>query len=404
MRVNEGEEAHGPQILPGGRHVLFTLRERHRERQMGSRAHRRAVARRRDAGPSWWTVGATPATSPTGHLVYALSGVLYAVPFDAARLALTGPAVAIVEGVSRATGGQTGAAHYGVSETGTLVYIPGPVDASAGLSETMQLGLIDRKGVIERLPLPPDTYQTPRVSPDGTRLAFGTDDGKEAIVWVYDLSGNVPRRRLTFGGNNRFPVWSADGKRDRRFNPTATATRQSSGRRATEAALPSVSPRPLTVRHTCLSPGRRMVTGCSTASRRKGERRPVDAARVRDRARRRHLVRFARRRRLPRRSHPTDAGWRTRAPREESRRSTCSRSPRPERSTNWWRKALDTPEPSGVVTRWKELFYNPRPLGLEVVAHLDHADVCIRQLRAGSEAVSAVAARAAEGVRHHAGR
>ena len=115
--------------------------------------------------------------------------------------------------MSRAFGSQTGAAHYGVSETGTLVYIPGPVDTSAGLGEATQLGLVDRKGVIERLPLPPDTYQTPRVSPDGTRIAFGTDDGREAIVWIYDLFGNTPRRRLTFGGNNRFPVWSADGNR-----------------------------------------------------------------------------------------------------------------------------------------------------------------------------------------------
>jgi Tol biopolymer transport system component len=44
------------------------------------------------------------------------------------------------------------------------------------------------------------------MSPDGTRIAFATDDGKEAIVWIYDLFGNAPRRRLTFGGNNRVPV------------------------------------------------------------------------------------------------------------------------------------------------------------------------------------------------------
>jgi serine/threonine-protein kinase len=30
---------------------------------------------------------------------------------------------------------------------------------------------------------------------------------------IYDLFGNAPSRRLTFGGDNRFPVWSADGKR-----------------------------------------------------------------------------------------------------------------------------------------------------------------------------------------------
>jgi serine/threonine-protein kinase len=212
VRVDEDEEAHGPQMLPGGRHVLFTLAS-------GTSSDRwdraRIVVQSLESGTRTILVdgGSDARYLPTGHLVYALAGVLYAVPFDAARRALTGTAVRIVEGVSRATGNQTGAAHYSVSETGTLIYISGLFDASVGLGETTQLGLVDRHGVIERLPLTPDTYQTPRVSPDGTRIAFGTDDGKEAIVWIYDLFGETPRRKLTFSGHNKFPVWSADGKR-----------------------------------------------------------------------------------------------------------------------------------------------------------------------------------------------
>ena len=30
---------------------------------------------------------------------------------------------------------------------------------------------------------------------------------------MYDLSGTNSLKRLTFGGNNRLPIWSADGKR-----------------------------------------------------------------------------------------------------------------------------------------------------------------------------------------------
>jgi hypothetical protein len=41
----------------------------------------------------------------------------------------------------------------------------------------------------------------------------GTDDGKEAIVWIHDLTGTSPTRRLTLEGRNRFPIWSADGQR-----------------------------------------------------------------------------------------------------------------------------------------------------------------------------------------------
>lgn len=51
------------------------------------------------------------------------------------------------------------------------------------------------------------------MSPDGKRVAVNTDDGKEAIVWIYDVSGVTAIRRVTFGGNNRFPIWTADGKR-----------------------------------------------------------------------------------------------------------------------------------------------------------------------------------------------
>ena len=51
------------------------------------------------------------------------------------------------------------------------------------------------------------------MSPDGKRIAFGSDDGKDAFVWIYDVAGASSARRLTLGGRNRVPVWSADGER-----------------------------------------------------------------------------------------------------------------------------------------------------------------------------------------------
>ena len=48
--------------------------------------------------------GATDARFvPTGHIVYAVAGTLFAVPFDLGKLAATGGAVPIVEGVGRVT-------------------------------------------------------------------------------------------------------------------------------------------------------------------------------------------------------------------------------------------------------------------------------------------------------------
>jgi serine/threonine-protein kinase len=103
----------------------------------------------------------------------------------------------------------TGAANFSFSGTGSLVYVPGPVSAWTPLD----IGLMDRKGKVEPLQLPPGAYAWPRVSRDAKRIAFVNDDDTEAIVWIYDLSGTSTIRRLTSGGNNRFPIWTSDSTR-----------------------------------------------------------------------------------------------------------------------------------------------------------------------------------------------
>jgi serine/threonine-protein kinase len=140
--------------------------------------------------------------------VYAVSGSLFAIAVDLRRLEVKGDAVPVVEGVSRAAAGTTGAANFSFSSSGSLIYLPGPVSGSSA-----QLALIDRSGAVAFLALPPGAYLSPRVSPDGTRVAFGLDDGHTEAVWLYDLAGTSAMHRLTFGGNNRFPIWTADGKR-----------------------------------------------------------------------------------------------------------------------------------------------------------------------------------------------
>jgi len=209
--VNDGEIAHGPQMLPDGRTVLFTL-----ARGAGTDRWDKAtivVQSSRSGDRKTLIEGGSDARYlPTGHIVYALGGTVFAVPFDLRRLEVTGEPVPIVEGVRRANTPDlnTGVAQFGVSDTGSLMYVPGPVSTTA---DQRDLARIDRKGGTEPLNLPPGPYEFPRVSPDGRRLTFGTDDGNEAIVWIYDLSGTSSMRRLTFGGKNRFPIWSADGER-----------------------------------------------------------------------------------------------------------------------------------------------------------------------------------------------
>jgi Tol biopolymer transport system component len=204
--VKSGEVAASPQVLPGGDWVLFTVATT--ERGGWDRAQI-VVQSLKTAERKTLITGGSDARYEPGHIVYAFGGVLFAVPFDLQHLAVTGGQVPVVEGVKRSGSAAYGTAHLAISSTGSLAFIPGPVTTSAGQSD---LALIDRSGTVQPLKLPPGAYEYPRLSPDGKRIAVETDDGKEAIVWIYDVSGSTSIRRLTLGGRNRVPVWAADGE------------------------------------------------------------------------------------------------------------------------------------------------------------------------------------------------
>ncbi len=211
VTVNDGEIAHGPQMLPDGRTVLFTV-------ATGTGTDRwdkaKVVVQSSRSGERKTLIdgGSDGRYLPTGHIVYALGGTLFAVSFDLRRLEITSEPVPIVEGIRRGNTPDinTGVAHSASPTPDRSFMFPGPGSTAA---DQRRLARLDRKGDTEPLKLPAGSYEFPRVSPDGKRLAFGTNDGKEAIVWIYDLSGTSAMRRLTFGGNNRFPIWSADGER-----------------------------------------------------------------------------------------------------------------------------------------------------------------------------------------------
>ena len=221
VAAKESELMQGPQLLPDGDSLLFTVGE-----SLGDSSNLGLV------GDETWTKsrivvqglksgeratlieGGTAARYlPSGHLVYAVGGVLMARAFEPRRRTFTSEAVPVIEGISPTRLGQfaTGSAQMSVSETGSLVYIPGPATVSA--LDQRDLIVVDRSGAIEPLKLPPAMYEHPRVSPNGKQIVFDIDDGKSANVWIYDLSGTTSSRQLTFEGRNRFPIWSPNGQR-----------------------------------------------------------------------------------------------------------------------------------------------------------------------------------------------
>jgi serine/threonine-protein kinase len=210
IELGPGELPFAPHRLPRSDWVLFTLADqtlgsaRWDEGDMvvesPSSGERRLVR----------SGGSDARYVPTGHLVFAQGAVLYAQAFDLDRLEVTGGAVPVVPGVRRALNpaSNTGAAHYDFSNDGTLVYVPG--SESGRVAAT--LVWVDELGRREALDLPPGQYEHPRVSPDGEWLAVERLDGEATDIWLYEISGGAAERRLTEGGNNRFPAWSSDGE------------------------------------------------------------------------------------------------------------------------------------------------------------------------------------------------
>jgi serine/threonine-protein kinase len=208
-----GEQLFDPEILPGGQAVMFgTLLlagSTTTPVSQGPSGRAQIVVQAIGSGERKTIIpgGIDAHYLPAGAIVFGSGGSLFSVPFNLSRREINGGPVPVVEGVQSNPNGNM---QYSFSDTGSLVYIPGPSITSGG---QLRLAYADRKGSLDPLKLPSGAFEFPRVSPDGKRIAFGTEDGREAYISVYELSGASSARRLTVGGGNRYPVWTADGQR-----------------------------------------------------------------------------------------------------------------------------------------------------------------------------------------------
>ncbi|MXZ70054.1 MAG: hypothetical protein F4Z04_00895 [Acidobacteria bacterium] len=100
-----------------------------------------------------------------------------------------------------------GRARFAAARDGTLVFVPPAVTAGAN-----RLVLVDRDGSAEPIDNVVAQHQTPRVSPDGQRIAFGTTTTiLQRDLWLLDLAGGSRRRLTEDAGDNHSPLWSRDG-------------------------------------------------------------------------------------------------------------------------------------------------------------------------------------------------
>ncbi len=201
-RFEKRENSHRwPQFLPDGKTVLFAAGF-----TAGNWTNVEITAQPPGSGARRDLIlGTAPHYAPSGHLIYAQGGSLMAVPFDPQRLAVTGTAVPVVEGVQQS--GVSGHAQYSLSDNGSLVYVPGGFQ-----SNQSKLVWVNRNGTEQPLAAPGHNYVYPRIAPDGRRATLAIAEDQGAQVWLYDLQERLTR--LTFeGAANNVPTWSPDGKR-----------------------------------------------------------------------------------------------------------------------------------------------------------------------------------------------
>jgi serine/threonine protein kinase/Tol biopolymer transport system component len=201
--LSEGEIAHRwPQVMPGAHALLYASFG-----TQGGIDASNIVAQRLPSGPSKTVIrGAHYARYlRSGHLVYAQGAALFAVPFDVNRLEVTGQPVAIVQGVTTYT--VSGAPLFAVSDAGTLAYVPGDL-----ITTDAPMMWMRRDGTMTPMRSVPRDWRAPQFSPDGKRIAFHVDDGRQLDVYTYEWARDFTTRLTSDPAVDSYPVWSPDGR------------------------------------------------------------------------------------------------------------------------------------------------------------------------------------------------
>jgi DNA-binding winged helix-turn-helix (wHTH) protein/Tol biopolymer transport system component len=134
---------------------------------------------------------------PPSTIVFVQDGGLMAAAFDVSQLKIVSQPVAVGPRVSAS------APQFAVSRVGSVVVVPAP----AGGSEP--LAWRSRDGSLAPVPTP-FRLASPSLSRDGRLVTALTRDEARADVWSIDVERGA-LSRLTFEGDHRSPIWSADG-------------------------------------------------------------------------------------------------------------------------------------------------------------------------------------------------
>jgi eukaryotic-like serine/threonine-protein kinase len=202
IRGRTAQTASWPCFLPDGKRFLYSVQWAVAGEGLGTGLYVGSLDSTRDGLVSADISGNV--IFALGHLLFVRDGKLLAQSFDPVRLELSGSPMALTqqELEKDTIYLQSG---FSVSDAGDLVFESAP-DFSSHLTwfdpSGRELGHIPQTG-----------YRSPRLSPDGRKVAVSCDeahDGKHSIC-VYDLERRVSTR-ITDGVLDSTPIWSLDGQ------------------------------------------------------------------------------------------------------------------------------------------------------------------------------------------------
>jgi hypothetical protein len=216
---------HSPTLLPGDKALLFTVHAH--DGRFNVVAETLATAERKLLIESAYDARYVA----SGHLVFVRNEAILAQPFDLQRLEVTGPPVTLVESVAGKPPDGNGG--YRLSTNGTLALLPQPS------LDGRRLTWVDRNGAETPLPMPASASGSPRVSPDGSRLAFAVGEAGRHDIYTYELATGMVAR-LTRDGDNRAPIWTPDGQRVTYSSSSSSTSTSSTGNDARRLVMQSV--------------------------------------------------------------------------------------------------------------------------------------------------------------------
>ncbi len=201
-KLGPREEAHrSPSFLPDGRHVVFMADARRTE------DHRIKIADL-DSGKvqDLFDAVSNVAFAQPGFILFVRAGSLLAQPFDPKRLRLAGEPVVVGESLIE-SGATNHHFEFSVSESGVLAYRSAdPRSQLTWVDRTGRpfgrIGEAVRRGFVE-------------LSAAGNQVAYEQmdADGRNADLWLLDVS-RATTSRFTFDpGSDYAPIWSRDGSR-----------------------------------------------------------------------------------------------------------------------------------------------------------------------------------------------